>query len=70
MLLKDVGFDVTHSLLSEGNFLTIRHTGSDERFQSILLITHGRSDYVRVKLYKPLTDTMTDKLELVNPLPG
>jgi hypothetical protein len=35
--LKDVGFDVTHSLLEKGNFLTIRRAGSDERFQSIPL---------------------------------
>jgi hypothetical protein len=69
-VLKDVGFDVTHSLLSKGNFLTIRCAGSDERFQSIPFITHGGSDYVRVKLYKPSTDTMTDKLELATPLPG
>jgi hypothetical protein len=53
--LKDVGFDVTHSLLSKGNFLTIRRAGSNDRFHSVPLITHGRSDYVRVKLYKPST---------------
>jgi hypothetical protein len=53
--LKDIGFDVTHSLLSKGNFLTIRRAGSDERFQSVSLITHGGSDYVRVKRYKPTT---------------
>jgi hypothetical protein len=44
--LKDIGFDVTHSLLSTGNFLTIRRADSTERFQSVPLITHGRSDYV------------------------
>jgi hypothetical protein len=53
--LKDIGFDVTHSLLAKGNFLTIRRAGSDDRFQSVPLITHGRSGYVRVKLYKPTT---------------
>jgi hypothetical protein len=53
--LKDIGFDVTHLLLSKGNFLTIRRAGSDDRFQLVPLITHGRSDYVRVKLYKPST---------------
>jgi hypothetical protein len=62
--LKDVGFDVTHSLLEKGNILTIRRAGSDERFQSIPLITHGRSDYVRVKLYKPASDTLSDKHNL------
>jgi hypothetical protein len=62
--LKDVGFDVTHSLLEKGNFLTIQRAGSDERFQSIPLITHGRSDYVRVKLYKPSSDTLPDKHNL------
>jgi hypothetical protein len=66
--LKDVGFDVTHSLLEKGNFLTIRRAGSDQRFQSIPLITHGRSDYVRVKIYKPSTDTLTDKRTLATPL--
>jgi hypothetical protein len=68
--LKDVGFDVTYSLLAKGNFLTIRRTGSDERLQSIPLITHGRSDYVRVKLYKPSTDTMTVTLEFATTRPG
>jgi hypothetical protein len=68
--LKDVGFDVTHLLLEKDNFLTIRRPGSDERFQSIPLITHGRSDYVRVKLYKPSSDTMTDKLCLATSVPG
>jgi hypothetical protein len=53
--LKDIGFDATHSLLSTGNFLTIRRADSAERFQSVPLITHGRSDYVRVKIYKPTT---------------
>jgi hypothetical protein len=62
--LKDVGFDVTHSLLEKGNCLTIRRAGSDERFQSIPLITHGPLDYVRVKLYKPSSDTLTDKHNL------
>jgi hypothetical protein len=47
--LKDIGFDVTHSLLAQGNFLTIRRAGTDERFQSVPLVTHGRSDYVRIK---------------------
>jgi hypothetical protein len=42
--LKDIGFDVTHSLLAQGNFLTIRRAGTDERFQSVPLVTHGRSD--------------------------
>jgi hypothetical protein len=44
--LKDIGFDVTRSILSKGNFLTIRQAGSDDRFQSVPLITHDRSDYV------------------------
>jgi hypothetical protein len=67
--LKDVGFDVTHSSLEKGNFLKIRRAGYDERFQSIPLITHGRSDYVRVKLYKPSQDTMMDKLNLATSVP-
>jgi hypothetical protein len=58
--LKDIGFaDVTHSLLSTGNFLTIRRADSAEQFQSVPLINHGRSDYVRVKLYKPTTGTLS-----------
>jgi hypothetical protein len=61
--LKEVGFNVTHSLLSKGNFLTIRRAGSDERFQSIPLITHGRSDDVRLKIYKPTTDVLTDTMD-------
>jgi hypothetical protein len=35
--LKDIGFDVTHSLLSTGNFLTIHRADSAERFQSVPL---------------------------------
>jgi hypothetical protein len=58
-LLKDIGFDVTHPLLANGNFLTIRRAGSDERFQAVPLVTHSLSDYVRVKLYKPTTAHLT-----------
>jgi hypothetical protein len=65
--LKDVGFDVTHSLLEKGNFLTICRAGSDQRFLSIPLITHGRSDYVRVKIYKPSSDNLTDTRDLATP---
>jgi hypothetical protein len=60
--LKDIGFDVTHSLLLTGNFLTIHRADSAERFQSVPLITHGRSDYVRVKLYKPTTGALSSPL--------
>jgi hypothetical protein len=66
--LKYVVFDVIHSLLEKGNFLTIRRAGSYQRFQSIPLITHGRSDYVRVKRFKTSSDTLTDTRDLATPL--
>jgi hypothetical protein len=51
--LKDIGFDMKHSLLSKGNFLTIRQAGSDDRFQSVPLITH-----VEIQYFAPLSSAI------------
>jgi hypothetical protein len=76
--LKDMGYEVQHSLLASGNLLRIRKLGTQE-WHSIPLVTHGRSDYVKVNLHLPavagittfaphraLTEQSVARLDLLN----
>jgi hypothetical protein len=56
--LQDLGYDVQHSLLMPGNLLRLRKTGSTI-WHSIPLVTHGRSDYVKVDLHLPAVAGLT-----------
>jgi hypothetical protein len=55
---KDIGYEVQHSFLNSGNLLRLRKVGQT-KWHSIPLITHGRSDYVKVKLHLPAVEGIT-----------
>jgi hypothetical protein len=76
--LKDLGYEVQHALLASGNLLRVRKVGT-QLWHSIPLVTHGRSDYVKVNLHLPavagvttfdphnaLTDQTVARLDLIN----
>jgi hypothetical protein len=56
--LKDMGYDVQHALLATGNVLCLQKIGSSE-WHAVPLVTHGRSDYVKVNLHLPAVDGVT-----------
>jgi hypothetical protein len=53
--LKDLGYEVQHALLASGNLLRVRQIGTPT-WHSIPLVTHGRSDYVKVNLHLPAVE--------------
>jgi hypothetical protein len=80
--LKDLGFDVQHALLASGNLLRLGKISSDN-WHAIPLVTHGRSNYVKVNLHLPavagimpfsphqaLTEQTVACLDLINKFSG
>jgi hypothetical protein len=53
--LKDLGYEVQHALLASGNLLRVRQIGTTT-WHAIPLVTHGRSDYVKVNLHLPAVE--------------
>ena len=50
--LKDLGFEARHAMYQDGNILELRRFDSTI-WSRVPLITHGKSDYVRVRLHRP-----------------
>jgi hypothetical protein len=80
--LQDLGYEVQHALLATGNLLKLRKTGTTH-WHHVPLVTHGRSDYVKVTLHLPsvagvttfdkdkaLTEQTVARIDLLTKLKG
>jgi hypothetical protein len=56
--LKDLGFEVQHAFLTTGKLLRLQKVGTTT-WHYIPLVTHGRSDYVKVQLHLPPIEGVT-----------
>jgi hypothetical protein len=80
--LQDLGYEVQHALLTTGNQLKLCKAGTT-LWHHVPLVTHGRSDYVKVTLHLPaisgvsnfdshkaLTEQTVACIDLLNNLKG